>query len=141
MSELLGAYRPGTTLLHRLPAGPKLAAVALWSIVVVATRGPMASPTFAVVAVAVAAWGFSFGAWLTVVTTWMAQVASDLMEAGGGLVVAGFQLAITLGAEFGGLVVDGLGIRPALVVGALIAFVGAAIFSTARLGSSDPQTA
>lgn len=56
MSELLGAYRPGTTLLHRLPAGPKLAAVALWSIVVVATRGPMVSPTFAVVAVAVAVW-------------------------------------------------------------------------------------
>ncbi|MEG9227637.1 MFS transporter [Aeromicrobium sp. Sec7.5] len=95
----------------------------------------------AVVAVAVAAWGFSFGAWLTVVTTWMARVANDLMEAGGGLVVAGFQLAITLGAGFGGLVVDGLGIRPALVVGALIGLVGAAIFSTARLGADDPQAA
>ena len=94
----------------------------------------------AVVAVAVAAWGFSFGAWLTVVTTWMARVAGDLMEAGGGLVVAGFQLAITLGAGFGGLVVDGFGIRPALVIGALIALVGATIFGTAP-SAGEPQTA
>lgn len=93
----------------------------------------------AVVAVAVVAWGFSFGAWLTVVTTWMARVAGDLMEAGGGLVVAGFQLAITLGAGFGGLVVDGLGIRPALVIGALVALLGATIFGTAP-SSSRPQT-
>ncbi|GAA1747483.1 energy-coupling factor transporter transmembrane component T [Aeromicrobium alkaliterrae] len=56
MSELLGAYRPGTTLLHRMPVGPKLAVLAAWSILVVATRGPVASPAFAVVAVGVAVW-------------------------------------------------------------------------------------
>lgn len=56
MSELLGVYRPGTTLLHRMPAGPKLAVVTLWSIVVVATRGPVASPAFAAVAIGLAAW-------------------------------------------------------------------------------------
>ena len=56
MSELLGAYRPGTTLLHRMPVGPKLAVVAVWSILVVATRGPAVSPALAVVAILVAAW-------------------------------------------------------------------------------------
>ncbi len=56
MSELLGAYRPGTTLLHRMPVGPKLALVAVWSILVVATRGPAVSPALAVVAILVAAW-------------------------------------------------------------------------------------
>lgn len=56
MSELLGVYRPGTTLLHRMPVGPKLAVVAAWSILVVATRGPVVSPALAVVAIAVAAW-------------------------------------------------------------------------------------
>ena len=56
MSELLGVYRPGTTLLHRMPVGPKLAVVALWSIAVVATRGPVASPALAAVAIGLAAW-------------------------------------------------------------------------------------
>lgn len=56
MSELLGAYRPGTTLLHRMPVGPKLAVVAAWSVLVVATRDPAVSPALAVVAILVAAW-------------------------------------------------------------------------------------
>ena len=56
MSELLGVYRPGTTALHRMPVGPKLAVVAAWSILVVATRGPVASPVLAVVAILVAVW-------------------------------------------------------------------------------------
>lgn len=56
MSELLGVYRPGTTLLHRMPVGPKLAVVAAWSILVVATRGPVVSPALAVLAIAVAMW-------------------------------------------------------------------------------------
>ncbi len=56
MPELLGVYRPGTTLLHRMPVGPKLAAVAAWSILVVATRGPVVSPALGVVAIAIAVW-------------------------------------------------------------------------------------
>ena len=86
----------------------------------------------AVIAVAVAAWGFSFGAWLTVVSTWMARAAGERLEAGGGLVVAGFQLAITLGAGAGGLLVDSAGIRAAVLIAATTALVGAIIFSTAR---------
>ncbi|WP_229052226.1 energy-coupling factor transporter transmembrane protein EcfT [Aeromicrobium sp. Leaf350] len=56
MSELLGAYRPGSTLLHRMPVGPKLAVVAAWSIVVVATRGPLFSPVLAALAIGIAIW-------------------------------------------------------------------------------------
>lgn len=56
MSELLGVYRPGTSLLHRLGPGPKLAFLAAWSIAVVMVRGPIASPVFLAIAVAVAAW-------------------------------------------------------------------------------------
>lgn len=36
----LGIYRPGTTVWHRVPAGPKLGLVVLTSIVVIALRGP-----------------------------------------------------------------------------------------------------
>ncbi len=56
MSELLGVYRPGGSLLHRLGPGPKLAFVAAWSIAVVALRGPIASPVFLVIAIGIAAW-------------------------------------------------------------------------------------
>ncbi|MFT4298775.1 MAG: energy-coupling factor transporter transmembrane component T [Aeromicrobium sp.] len=56
MSDLLGVYRPGTTWLHRRPAGQKLAAVALWSIAVVALRGPAYSPIFAGIALLLAVW-------------------------------------------------------------------------------------
>lgn len=35
----LGDYRPGTSVLHRLPVGPKLAGLALLSVVAVAWRG------------------------------------------------------------------------------------------------------
>lgn len=45
MSQLLlvGAYRPGTTVLHRLPVGPKVAALALFSLAVVLIRSLPAS--------------------------------------------------------------------------------------------------
>jgi biotin transport system permease protein len=52
----LGTYRPGTTLWHRIPAGPKLALVIATSIVVVALRGPWPPVVALVAAVGVAAW-------------------------------------------------------------------------------------
>lgn len=38
----LGIYHPGTTLLHRIPAGPKLGLLFAYSIVVVVLHGPWA---------------------------------------------------------------------------------------------------
>ena len=40
-AQLLGLHRPGTTWLHRLPAGAKLAGLLASSIVVVVLRGPV----------------------------------------------------------------------------------------------------
>ncbi|WP_226352734.1 hypothetical protein [Pseudonocardia sp. ICBG601] len=76
-------------------------------------------------------WGLSFGAWLTVVSTWMARVVPDRMEAGGGLLVAGFQLGITVGAVAGGLLVDGVGVRVTLAAAAVVATVGGLAFGSA----------
>lgn len=50
MSLLLGMHRPGTTWLHRLPAGTKLLGLVVLSVVVVLVRGPVS----AVVALGVA---------------------------------------------------------------------------------------
>ncbi|MBF4551270.1 MULTISPECIES: MFS transporter [unclassified Pseudoclavibacter] len=84
------------------------------------------------VAVAVTTWGIGFGGWLTTLGTWMGRLVPDRMESGGGLSVAGFQLAITLGAGVGGLLIDLIGVTPALVVASVSAIVGGLIFGSAR---------
>jgi biotin transport system permease protein len=43
VSDLLGAYRPGRSVLHRLPAGPKLGLLAAYGAVAVALRGPVSA--------------------------------------------------------------------------------------------------
>ncbi|MGO2111869.1 MAG: MFS transporter [Pseudoclavibacter sp.] len=87
-----------------------------------------------VVAIAVFAWGLGFGSWLLTVTTWIGRQAPDRLEAGGGLVVAGFQGAIALGAGVGGLLVDGIGIFPTLLVAVGALVVGGALFGSAGRG-------
>lgn len=52
MSHLIGAYRPGATVLHRMPAGAKLVALAVISIVTVAYRSPATSVAVVLVSVA-----------------------------------------------------------------------------------------
>jgi DHA1 family purine ribonucleoside efflux pump-like MFS transporter len=54
------------------------------------------------------------------------------MEAAGGLVVAAFQLAIALGAAAGGLLVDGAGVKEALVAGGIVAVLGGVLLGSAR---------
>ncbi|WP_220700713.1 MFS transporter [Mycetocola tolaasinivorans] len=85
-----------------------------------------------VVITAMTTWGIGFGAWLTTLSTWMGRVVPDRMESGGGLVVAGFQLAIAVGAGIGGLLIDGLGVVPALTIAAASALAGGVVFGTAR---------
>ncbi len=62
-----------------------------------------------VAGVAVGLWGFAFGILPVGFQTWMVRVASDEAESAGGLLVAAFQVAITVGAVVGGVLVDGLG--------------------------------
>lgn len=63
-----------------------------------------------VAGVAVGLWGFAFGVLPVGFQTWMMRVAPpDLAESAGGILVAAFQVAITGGAVFGGLLVDGFG--------------------------------
>ena len=80
-----------------------------------------------VTAVAVTLWGFGFGAFPVGFQTWMVRAAPDRAEAAGGLLVAGFQIAIAAGAFGGGVLVDRIGARGgpvfalvALALGALL---------------------
>lgn len=56
MSDLIGRYLPGNSLLHRIPAGPKLGLVAAWSVLVVATPGWRAATACLAGAVGIAVW-------------------------------------------------------------------------------------
>ncbi|WP_164234607.1 MFS transporter [Microbacterium hydrocarbonoxydans] len=84
------------------------------------------------VAVVVLAWGFFFSSWLIVVNTWVGHRMPDRLEAGGSLVVVGFQAAITLAAGVGGLLVDTLGVELVYVVGTAALLVGAVLFGASN---------
>jgi predicted MFS family arabinose efflux permease len=87
--------------------------------------------SLAVVGTAVVVWGMAFAAWLIVLNAWIGRRLPDRLEAGGGLVVAGFQLAIMLAAGIGGLVVDASGVDVVYVVGTAAVMVGAVLFFAA----------
>jgi predicted MFS family arabinose efflux permease len=95
-----------------------------------------------VAGVAVAVWGLGFGAVPTMVLTWTARMAPDRLESASGLVVAAFQIAITAGAAIGGLLVDGVGVRGALIGAGVAAVLGGVVLATAgRTRGSVPEPA
>ncbi|GAA1540317.1 putative MFS family arabinose efflux permease [Microbacterium ginsengiterrae] len=80
------------------------------------------------VGAAVFVWGFFFASWLIVVNTWVGHRTPDRLEAGGSLVVVGFQGAIMLAAGLGGLLVDGVGVEVAYGIGVAALVAGAVLF-------------
>ncbi|MDR2996942.1 MAG: MFS transporter [Microbacterium sp.] len=97
--------------------------IAFGTLAVIAASG---SPVL--VGVAAFVWGFFFASWLLIVNTWVGHRMPDRLEAGGSIVVVGFQAAIMIAAGLGGLLVDGLGIVPVYVLGAVLLAIGAVLF-------------
>ncbi|MFC4786791.1 CbiQ family ECF transporter T component [Nocardioides sp. MAHUQ-72] len=54
--SMLGLHQPGSTLLHRLPAGAKLLGLLVAGVLVVALRGPLSSLVLLVAAASLLAW-------------------------------------------------------------------------------------
>jgi biotin transport system permease protein len=79
---LVGEFTPGTSVLHRLPPGPKLAGVALFGVLVVSTRSMPASWVFLALACGLAAGGH-------VRPTKLARAARSILLIA--VVIAGFQ--------------------------------------------------
>ncbi|MEV6276829.1 MFS transporter [Nocardia sp. NPDC051832] len=73
---------------------------------------------------AVLVWGAAFGGILNLVQVWASRMLPERMEAGGGLVVGSFQLAIILGSAVGGRGVDSIGLTATYGFAALAAIVG-----------------
>jgi biotin transport system permease protein len=65
--SMIGDYRPGTTALHRLPAGVKLLAMLVAAVATVVVRGWAASLVALAIAAALLAWSGA-GLWLTLKT-------------------------------------------------------------------------
>jgi predicted MFS family arabinose efflux permease len=100
---------------------PSLIAAALLAIV-------LGAGSLWTVGVVTFVWGFFFASWLLIVNTWVGHRMPDRLEAGGGLVVVGFQAAIMLAAGVGGMLVDAIGIGLAYTIGAVVLVVGAVLF-------------
>ncbi|MCT2087187.1 MFS transporter [Microbacterium enclense] len=114
-------------------AGPVVIAAAIAVVLVL-------PGAFAAVAVAIVIWGFFFSSWLIIVNTWVGKRMPDRLEAGGSLVVTGFQLAIAIAAAVGGLLVDTAGVEAADAIGILLLVIGAALFGVSLRPRSVAQT-
>lgn len=107
----------------------RLFAVLAPAVIAVAVAGTiLLSGSVLGVGIAVFVWGFFFASWLIVVNTWVGHRMPDRLEAGGSLVVVGFQGAIMIAAGVGGVLVDSIGVEPSYGLGAAALVVGALLF-------------
>jgi predicted MFS family arabinose efflux permease len=120
----------GTHLYRLLTALPFALAVVTLTLLVVGHHLWAAAVTLFV-------WGLLNSAIPVVWSTWLTQGIADEPEAGGGLMVAAIQLAIMLGAAFGGLLLDRVSISATWIGGAaLLVFASLAAGSGGRLRST-----
>ncbi|WP_046012109.1 MFS transporter [Microbacterium sp. SA39] len=90
------------------------------------------SGTIIGIGIVVFVWGLFFASWLIVVNTWVGHRMPDRLEAGGSLVVVGFQAAIMIAAGVGGFLVDTMSVELVYSLGAAILLVGAALFGASN---------
>ena len=101
----------------------------------VATLGLLAvGHTLWAVGIAMIAWGTLNSAIPVAWSTWQTKGLRDEPESGGGLMVASIQIAITLGAAFGGMLLDRLSITATFLGGtALLVLASLVVGSGARI--------
>lgn len=92
-----------------------------------------AHPSAVVVALAVVAWGTGFNMVPVTTQLWVSRMEPKRVESAVSLQVTAFQVAITLGAVVGGLVVDHRDVWTAMAVGAVAATLAAVGFAVIRL--------
>nr|WP_184000135.1 MFS transporter [Sphingomonas kyeonggiensis] len=147
VAGLAGTYAIGRLVVHRLH--PIL--VAMPVVMAALGMGIIAFGSSAgVVAILLAVWGFVGTAAPVAWWTWLSRILPDDAEAGGGLLVAVVQLALTAGAAIGGLLFDWVGYEVTFGLSVAL-FALSAIFAllTVRarkasrdaIGASHPQRA
>ncbi|RKH97068.1 MFS transporter [Corallococcus sp. AB038B] len=132
IAGLLGTYLIGFLVSRRLSAVLIAAPVAM---AVIAVLLIAFGPSLAATAVLLVGWGLIGTAAPVAWWTWLSRTLPRDAEAGGGLMVAAIQLAITVGASLGGLLFDRSGYRSSFGVSALL-LGGAALLA---LRASKPE--
>jgi predicted MFS family arabinose efflux permease len=127
VAGLLGTYLIGLLLGTRLYSLLVVMPLAMAAIAVALIALGQSVP---VVAVLLAGWGLVGTAAPVAWWTWLSKVLPDDAEAGGGLMVAVVQLAITAGASLGGLLFDARGYQATFGVSAAI-LCGSALLALA----------
>jgi predicted MFS family arabinose efflux permease len=121
---LIGTWLVGRIVARSLSATLILAPLAMAAIALgLVAAGAMAVPT----AVLLAFWGLIGTALPVAWWTWLSRTLPDDAEAGGGLMVAVIQLAITIGAAGGGLLFDATGHRGTFLASAALLTASAAL--------------
>lgn len=136
---LLGSWLVGRAVAFSLAATLVVAPVLMGAIAFALTvAGTMPLPTAALLAL----WGFIGTAVPVAWWTWLSRTLPNDAEAGGGLMVAVIQLAITGGAAGGGLLFDALGHKATFIASALILGAAALVgIAAARKASAAQATA
>lgn len=94
-----------------------------------------------IAAVGLAVWGFAFAMLPVGFQAWATSEASDQAELVGGLLTSTFQVAIALGAVFGGVLVDRLGALSAPAYCGSAALIGAGLVMVLRRSGRRPPVA
>ncbi|NGZ88143.1 MFS transporter [Duganella sp. SAP-35] len=122
VAGFIGTFLGGRLVTHSVRGTSLTAALAIGGVLLLAA---LAGKSAIIATVAVLAWGCAFGLVPVSMTTWMQRASPNTPDAGQALLVTFFQTAIALGAFFGGVVVDTLGIASALVLGSGLAAMSA----------------
>jgi DHA1 family purine ribonucleoside efflux pump-like MFS transporter len=133
-SGLVGTYFIGTLLQRRLFA--YLIAIPLSMAIIAAVLITLGGSAPAV-AVLLAAWGLVATPAPVAWGLWLSRTLPEDAEAGGGLMVATIQLAITLGAGLGGAMFDAIGWWSPFTFGVVL-LTGSAIFAWAARRTARP---
>jgi predicted MFS family arabinose efflux permease len=129
---LIGTWLIGRAVTRSLSVTLIVAPLAMAAIAIgLIAFGTMPLPTAALLA----GWGLTETALPVAWWTWLSRTLPDDAEAGGGLMVAVIQLAITLGASGGGLLFDSAGHRATFLASAVL-LAGSALLGV--LGTRRP---
>ncbi|KQM86696.1 transcriptional regulator [Sphingomonas sp. Leaf22] len=131
----------GTVLIGRVLNGGLFLTLAVLPALMAATAAALTVLGTSVVAVGIllAVWGFAGTSAPVAWWTWLARTVPDEAEAGGGLMVAIVQLAITLGATMGGIVFDAAGPRAEFIASAGLLAIAA--LAAVAIGRADRRPA
>ncbi len=131
----------GTVLIGRVLNGGLFLTLAVLPALMAATAAALTVLGTSVVAVGIllTVWGFAGTSAPVAWWTWLARTVPDEAEAGGGLMVAIVQLAITLGATMGGIVFDAAGPRAEFLASAGLLAIAA--LAAVAIGRADRRPA